>query len=94
MEMEEKKTNDAWNSEKDEMEKRRPKPYRYITDISELPNDEDIKMSTVMSVKSDVTVKKLMEQFDSVIGLGDVNAIERVVQKHEKRHKKHDPSIE
>lgn len=80
--------------EKDELDKRKPKPYRYITDISESSSEQDLKIDTVMAAKSDITIEKLMEQFDSVVALGDMDAIERVVQKHEKRNQKHDPSIE
>lgn len=81
------------STDKDDMEKRRPKPFRYIKKLSELPVSEDLFSETVMSTKSDFTVEKLIEQFDSVVGVGDVQTIERVVQKHEKRNKKDDPSI-
>ncbi|MDG6219111.1 MAG: hypothetical protein QCI00_06695, partial [Candidatus Thermoplasmatota archaeon] len=58
-------------------------------------NEKDPKIdTTIMSATTEITVGKLMEQFDSVVGLGDMDAIERVVQKHEKKNKKHDPSIE
>ncbi len=86
-----KKSNQS--TEKDDLEKRRPKPFRYIKKLSELPVSEDLFSETVMSAKSDFTVKKLIEQFDSVVGVGDVQTIERIVQKHEKRHQKQDPSI-
>jgi hypothetical protein len=81
------------STDKNDMEKRRPKPFRYIKKLSELPVSEDLFSETVMSTKSDFTVEKLIEQFDSVVGVGDVQTIERVVQKHEKRNKKDDPSI-
>lgn len=81
------------SSDKDDLEKRRPRPFRYIKDLSELPVSEDLFSETVMSTKSDFTVEKLIEQFDSVVGVGDVQAIERVVKKHEKRNHKHDPSV-
>ncbi|HMA82607.1 MAG TPA: hypothetical protein VKP59_00075 [Candidatus Thermoplasmatota archaeon] len=87
-------TNDSNQStDKDDMEKRRPKPFRYIKNLSELPVSEDLFSETVMGIKSDFTVEKLIEQFDSVVGVGDVQTIERVVQKHEKLNQKHDPSI-
>jgi hypothetical protein len=80
-------------SQKDELEKRRPKPFRYISDLSEISDTDEPLSTTFMNSNSDEMVKKLMEQFDSVVGVGDVNAIERVLQKHEKRNKKHDPSV-
>ena len=46
-----------------------------------------------MSTQSDDMVKKLIKQFDSVVGVGDVNAIERVLKKHEIKLKRDDPSI-
>lgn len=80
-------------NQKEDLEKRRPKPFRYISDLSELSaNDEQI-LTSVMNTNSDEMVKKLIEQFDSVVGVGDVNTIERVIQKHEKRNKKLDPSV-
>lgn len=83
------------NIDKDDLEKRRPKPFRYISDLSELSKlDDDPLSTTSMSLNSEDTVKKLIDQFDSVVGIGDMNAIERVLQRHEKRNKKHDPSIE
>ena len=80
-------------NEKDDLEKRRPKPFRYISDLSELSDIDEPLSASVMNTNSEEMVKKLMEQFDSVVGVGDVNAIERVIQKHEKRNKKEDPSI-
>lgn len=80
------------NTDKDDLDKRRPKPFRYIADLSEL-SEEEFLSTTVMSTTSDHTVQKLIEQFDTVVGVGDVNAIEKVLKKHEKRNKKHDPSI-
>jgi hypothetical protein len=81
------------NSDKDDLKKRRPKPFRYVTNLSEVYDGDELLSETVMTTKADATVKKLMEQFDSVVGIGDVSTIERVLQKHEKRNKKHDPSI-
>ena len=94
MEMTKKPENTAINnSDEDDLEKRRPKPFRYIKNLSEISDDNEILSTTTMSTNSEDMVKKLMEQFDSVVGIGDVNAIERVLQKHEKRNKKHDPSV-
>jgi len=94
MEMTKKSKNETIeDSDKDDLEKRRPKPFRYITTLSELSDEDELLSNTVMSTKSDDTVNKLMEQFDTIVGVGDTNTIERVVQKHEKRNKKFDPSI-
>lgn len=93
MEINDKTQNDtSKQSDKDDLEKRRPKPFRYIADLSEL-SEEDFLSTTVMSTRSNDTVNTLMKQFDSIVGVGDVNTIEKVLQKHEKRNKKHDPSI-
>jgi len=82
------------DSDKDDLEKRRPKPFRYISNLSEVYEEDELITETVMATKSDTTVKKLMEQFETVVGVGDMNTVERVLQKHEQKHKKHDPSIE
>lgn len=81
------------NNEKDDLEKRRPKPFRYIKNLSEISEDHEILSTTIMSTQSDDLVKKLINQFDSVVGVGDVNAIERVLKKHESKYKRNDPSI-
>ena len=94
MEMTKKSENEPIDAnQKEDLEKRRPKPFRYISDLSELSDNDEQLFTSVMNTNSDEMVKKLMEQFDSVVGVGDVNAIERVIQKHEKRNKKHDPSV-
>jgi hypothetical protein len=80
-------------NQKEELEKRRPKPFRYISDLSELSDTDEPLSNSVMNTSSDEMVKKLMEQFDSAVGVGDVTTIERVIKKHEKRNKKQDPSI-
>jgi hypothetical protein len=94
MEMTKKSDNEPIDAnQKEELEKRRPKPFRYISDLSELSDNDEQILTSVMNTNSDEMVKKLMKQFDSVVGVGDVNTIERVIQKHEKRNKKLDPSV-
>ena len=94
MEMTKKSDNESIDAnQKEDLEKRRPKPFRYISDLSEISEIDEPLSTTVMNTSSHDMIKKLMEQFDSVVGVGDVTAIERVIQKHEKRNKKNDPSV-
>jgi hypothetical protein len=85
--------NDPSKPEND-IEKRKPKPFRYISSIDEVTNDDSEQLID-QSVMTDerTTSKKLRENFESTIGVGDINTIEQVVKKHEKKRES-DKSID
>ncbi|OYT29123.1 hypothetical protein B6U98_03165 [Thermoplasmatales archaeon ex4572_165] len=93
MVVEENQQNDMDPNE--EIEKRKPKPFRYISDINEL-NEElsnTITKNTVM-VDEKTTSKKLRENFENTLGVGDIDIVEQVLKKHKnKRDKNRDIDI-
>lgn len=65
----------------DEIKKRRPKPFRYITDEDEIKKELDAEQQKTVMIGSDqpnITVDQW-----KVLGFGDMQTIERVVQKHQ-----------
>ena len=75
-------------SRDDELKKRRPKPFRYLT------NEEDIKAelsqqdeNIPVSVMQDSPVANIVEDKLAVLGLGDIETIENVIKKHQASRK-------
>jgi len=70
----------------EEIEKRKPKPFRYITDIDEINKEltNPIAKRTVM-VDEQTTSKKLRENFENTLGVGDIDIVEQVLKKHQKK---------
>ncbi len=74
-----------------EIEKRRPKPFRYISTLDEESDTADVNIEKLpMSVMTDEVTqsKKLRESFNDAICIGNVSAIESVVRRHELRRDK------
>jgi len=70
-------------SQEDVVKKRRPKPFRYITNQEEIKAElakEEVAHFTVM--KEQRTLKIIDDRL-AVVGLGDVEAIENVIRRHE-----------
>lgn len=81
---------DSFDSDPD-IEKRRPKPFRYITTLDEGTEAAATNEKFPISVMTDEMTqsKKLHESVLTPVCLGDVSAIESVVRRHEgKRDKK------
>lgn len=68
----------------DDIEKRRPKPFRYVSSLDEKTKDQDNETDEV-SVMTDEIVQsqKLQRSFESAVGIGNIDAIETVLRKHE-----------
>jgi hypothetical protein len=65
----------------DEIKKRRPKPFRYITNEDEIKKELDVEQEKTVMIGTDkpnITVDQW-----KVLGFGDVQTIESVVQKHQ-----------
>ena len=65
----------------DEIKKRRPKPFRYLTDENEIKKEleEDQQKSVMRSLdQPNITVNQWQ-----ILGLGDMQTIESVIQKHQ-----------
>jgi len=67
--------------EDDEVKKRRPKPFRYLTDKEEIKAELE-KISTVSVMKS-TGVPRVVDDKFAILGLGDIQTIENVIKKHE-----------
>jgi len=71
----------------EEIKKRRPKPFRYITDKNEIQailsegNQQEI---TVMKTSAR---HKIVDEQLAVIGLGNVETIENILRKHQASRK-------
>jgi hypothetical protein len=67
--------------EDENVKKRRPKPFRYITDKEEMKAElEKVATVSVMKVSSPT---KVMDDRLAILGLGDTQTIENVIRKHE-----------
>jgi len=68
--------------EDDDVKKRKPKPFRYITDKEEMKAELE-KIATVSVMKSPNAPRVFDESRLTILGLGDIQAIENVIKKHE-----------
>ena len=74
-------------SRDEEIKKRKPKPFRYLTDKEDIEAEltkEETVPSTVMSQSPAATI---VEDKLAVLGLGDVETIENVLKKHQASRK-------
>ena len=65
----------------DEIKKRRPKPFRYITDEDEIKKELDAEQEKTVMIDTDqpnITVDQW-----KILGFGDMQTIESVIQKHQ-----------
>ena len=85
-ELVDKAINDAMlkNDSKDEdIEKRKPKPFRYLTD-EEIKKEFSIQNLGPASVMKTNQTPIIIENDINIISLGNVNAIENVINRHHK----------
>ncbi|MGF3555131.1 MAG: hypothetical protein ACQXXF_07705 [Thermoplasmatota archaeon] len=68
--------------EDDEVKKRKPKPFRYLTDKEEIKAELE-KIATVSVMKTSNAPKIFDSSRIAILGLGDVKTIESVLKKHE-----------
>ena len=70
----------------EDVKKRKPKPFRYITDEKEI-QAELASGPAPVSVMTEKPVADIVEEKLAVLGLGDVEAIENVLRRHEASRK-------
>lgn len=68
--------------EDDEVKKRKPKPFRYLTDKEEIKAELE-KIATVSVMKASNAPKVFDNSRITILGLGDIQTIENVLKKHE-----------
>jgi hypothetical protein len=71
----------------DDIKKRRPKPFRYLTNDQEIESalfEEKTAANTIMTRPEKI---KVVDDQLAIMGLGDVETIENVIRKHEASRK-------
>jgi len=71
----------------EEIKKRRPKPFRYLTDQEEIKAELSSEEATPVSVMKEPTTAKIVDEKLAVLGLGDVDKIENIIRKHQASRK-------
>jgi len=71
----------------EDIKKRKPKPFRYLTDEKEIQAELTPEEETPPSVMKEPTAPKIIEDEFAILGLGDVDTIENVLRKHEASRK-------
>lgn len=64
------------------IEKRKPKPFRYITDLKELNDQKEQTLVETVMTDEKSTSNHLIKHFESAIGIGDIDIVEQVIKKH------------
>ena len=74
-------------SRDEEIKKRKPKPFRYLTDKEDIQAELAKEETTPVSVMEESPAAKIVEDKLAVLGLGDVETIENVIRKHQASRK-------
>ncbi len=74
-------------SRDEEIKKRKPKPFRYLTDKEDIQAELTREETTPVSFMEDSPAVKIVEDKLAVLGLGDVETIENVIRKHQASRK-------
>ena len=69
--------------QEDVVKKRRPKPFRYITDQEEIKAELAKEEFAHFTVMKDKNAPKILDEKLAIVGLGNVEAIENVIRRHE-----------
>ena len=67
----------------EEINKRKPKPFRYITNEEEVQAELTSEEETPISVMKESPTAKIVEDKLSILVVGYVQAIENLIKKHE-----------
>jgi hypothetical protein len=74
-------------SRDEEIKKRKPKPFRYLTDKEDIQAELSREEFTPISVMEEPSAAKIVDDKLAVLGLGDVETIENVIRKHQASRK-------
>ena len=75
------------DSRDEDLKKRKPKPFRYLTDKEDIQAELSRQETTPVSVMQDTPAAKIVEDKLAILGLGDVETIENVIKKHQASRK-------
>ena len=70
-------------SRDEELKKRKPKPFRYLTDKEDIQAELSRDEFTTISTMEEPSAAKIVDDKLAVLGLGDVETIENVIKKHQ-----------
>ena len=71
------------DKDSEDIKKRRPKPFRYLTNEEEIQAELTQEHLSPVSVMKDSLSEGIPEENLAVLGLGDVVTIEKVIKRHE-----------
>ena len=74
-------------SRDEEIKKRRPKPFRYLTDKEDIEAELSEQERNHVTVMGDSPAANIVENKLAILGLGDVETIENVIRKHQASRK-------
>ena len=74
-------------SRDEEIKKRRPKPFRYLTDKEDIEAELSEQERNHVTVMGDAPAINIVENKLAILGLGDVETIENVIRKHQASRK-------
>ena len=69
----------------DDIKKKKPEPFRYLTNREEIK--AELAQQTSVSIMKKSTSTKIFEDKLAILGLGDIDTIENVIRKHEASRK-------
>jgi hypothetical protein len=73
--------------DQEEVKKRKPKPFRYLTDSDEIKAELSQEKVTPPSVMKSPDQPKIIENDIFIVGMGDIETIENIIRKHEMSRK-------
>lgn len=75
------------DKDNEEIKKRKPKPFRYITNEEEIQAELTTEETSPISVMKETPTAKISEENWAILGLGDIETIENVIKRHEASRK-------
>ena len=74
-------------SRDEDIKKRKPKPFRYLTEKEDIQAELMKDETTSVTVMGEPPAAKIVEDKLAILGLGDVETIENVIRKHQASRK-------
>ena len=74
-------------SRDEDIKKRKPKPFRYLTEKEDIQAELMKDETTSVNVMGEPPAAKIVEDKLAILGLGDVETIENVIRKHQASRK-------
>lgn len=70
----------------EDIKKRRPTPFRYLTDRKEIQAELGSEVPSISTMKKSTTIRIVDDQL-AIVGLGDIQTIENVLKRHKATRK-------